>query len=200
MKGKTASFVDDFEHRICTMRAYLTEAYRRTWDEGIGLDEVDTEVVLDQVDIALERTWIALDVLHPEFRGLDDVVFEEVVCEMEERHAFERSRRKDDAREDLELILLLVGFGAVGVLERASGWKVRSAADVLIDEMSIVVEIVELIGYVLDPSAAEQPTDDLTPEERVRVASRLEEHELLLDECRRRAAACLAYTSGTREV
>lgn len=26
MKGKTTSFVDDFEHRISTMRAYLTRS------------------------------------------------------------------------------------------------------------------------------------------------------------------------------
>lgn len=191
MAGKRTSIVEDVTERLVCIRRRLLEIYDRAMSEPLGLDDVDTEVVCDQLDIAIERTELAILEVHPELRELDPAQAADEFERLEARHASERTRPKDDAREDLEFVTMFIALSAVGLMQIVNGWRVRPAAVAIAEEMDIVLEVMGFIGYILHPDELDPSDDDLDADERIYRASRLEQYELLRDETRGHARARL---------
>jgi hypothetical protein len=189
MQGELASPTAELDSRVVSICQRLREIYERVSQEPVGLDETDTEVVLDFIDLALERSWCALVALHPELEGMDDDEYGEAFHALEQEHASERTCPRDDPREDLEFVTMLVSLSAVGVEKIADGQ--RTVSREVGDEMESVIEAMCFLMYVLGGDG--EPDEDLSPQERVQRAYRLEQYELMLEEARERARVVIAY-------
>jgi hypothetical protein len=151
------------EGNLVRALAYLSELFEYALSRPFDLDDLDSEVVIDQIDYAGRHTTAALFALRPDIALLPPEDRGDILDVLFDEH--------DPAELD-ELGLLDVAWVELDQVTPSS------------EEVDAALAHLDVVNHVLDPDLLPRLIANASPEERVQLASQLECVELMLEEAR----------------
>lgn len=177
-------FLKRIEGKLVPALTYLAEAFSVCTEGEIGLDDVDTDVVREQIDCAGRHAVNAFCTVRPGALDGPQRDVAQTLARLGKRYNIELDCYCNDRSEHF---LAVVGSAhefcieAAEIAHRGS----TSTCEAAICEAGWAACQLEIVLFLLDPQLFRRQMENATPDERIQIASAEESVELALEESRR---------------